>query len=536
MIRTRLPPAVVFALLATGLLAPGPRGQQRELFRTSVDLVQLDVTATGHDGLPVLDLSADDVEVFEDGQPVELVSFRAVRLPDGPAPRPAIRAADVVPGVMSATNEHSRDGRIIVIVLDQVPRARFHRVKQTVLALLDQLGPGDQVAMVANGGTAAYQVEFTRDPSRVARALGVLTFFTGNGRELLRMLTRLAEALRPISGRRKIVALVSDGVPEIPGSLAMGADNRIPELRDFLAAAAQANVTVYAFSPRYAFDVDEMIHAESVKERADQIQSERDGIFGLQTVAEATGGRATVRTNTFEPDVARMFAESASYYLVAYRSNNPPDGKFHEVILRCRRAGVDVRTRSGYRLPKQPPKDAPVNRPVDRLAAAPIQTDGLPLRLVAVAVPNGSKRTSTVHILTEVSGADLAGAEGLELKALGVDMGGEVRATDRFEGRLLGPLSLDRARWLRVGLSLELRPGRYQLRVAGARSDEGAAGSVFDEPGCQSGWRRSIGRRRSVSRPLSPVPTVSRARSRGRTGRRRPSRTAGRSRSRCLSG
>ena len=115
--------------------------------------------------------------------------------------------------------------------------------------------------------------------------------------------------------------------------------------------------------------------------------------------------------------------------------------------------------------------------------SAPVQSNGLPVRIVAVAAPSKSKsrRLSSVHIVTEVSGAGLADADGLEVKALGVDMTGRVRATDRFVGRLESPLRTDDARWLRVGLTLDLPPGRYQLRVAAARADQRAGGSVFEE-------------------------------------------------------
>jgi VWFA-related protein len=480
--RTRVPGAIAVSVVAVGAVTlSGALQQQPTPFHTSVELVELDVSATDREGRPISDLVANDLEVLEDGQPVGVASFRAVQLSGARAP--ATPALAPGPGIAWASNDGLRDGRLMVIVLDRVDRSRFYRVRQTVLAILKQLGHGDQVAMLSNGGAADYQVEFTDDPSRVVRALdsrGFLPGETGSDR-LLRVLTRLAERLTPISGRRKIVVLVSEGAPEISRSQNLGEENVVPEFREFLTAALRANVAVYAFNPRHAFDVDGMVQAESVEDRAAQLQSEREGTSGLQTIAEATGGRATARTNAFEADVKRMFSESASYYLVAYYSRAPRDGKFHRISVRSRRLGVELRTRSGYLLPRSSPSVASAVPPVDRLVSAPIGSNNLPFRFVAVAAPSKTRRVSSVHILIEINSAQLSGSPGVDVKAIGVDMTGRVRATDRFTGQLQRPIRTGESRWVRLALSLDLPPGRYQLRVAVARSDDGVAGSVFNE-------------------------------------------------------
>jgi VWFA-related protein len=389
--------AVVWAMGLTAI-----QEQQRESFRTAVDLVELDVIATDREGRPILDLSPTELEIFEDDRLVEVASFRPVRL-QSPAATVAA-STDVHRGAVWATNDRASDGRLVVIVLDTVDRSRFHNVRRTVLALLDQLGPTDQIAMLSNGGSSEYHVEFTRDHSRVARALDSRGTLGGSPDRLLRVLTRVADALRGVQGRRKIVALVSEGIPEIARSLDVFTENQVPELHQFLSAALRANVSVYSFNPRYAFDVDKTTQAESVTERALQVQDERDGTTGLQTIAEATGGRATARTGTFDSAVKRMLSESGSYYLVAYRSNAARDGRFHRVSLRSRRPGVELRTRSGYVLPKLlSPVEAAVAS-VDRLVSAPIDSNSLPFRFVAVASPSRGQRSSGVHLMVEIEG------------------------------------------------------------------------------------------------------------------------------------
>jgi VWFA-related protein len=472
-------------VLAWGV-SGGAQERPRDTFRTSIDLVELDVVASDGDGRPVLDLTASDFEILEDGRPVDIASFKAVRLPDS-APQPIVPSLRH-PGAVWASNDRAADGRLIVILLDRIDRTRFQRAQQTVLALLERLGPADQVAMLSNGGSLDYQVEFTTDRSRIVRALDSRATLGQERRDFgagsdksLRVLTRLADALRPVTGRRKIVVLVSEGIPEIQRSTNFDEGNAIPELREFVTAALRANVSVYAFSPRYPFDLDEAIHAEDIDARSLQLEDESAGAAGLATVANLTGGRAAVRTNLFEPAVAQMVAESASYYLIAYYSRVKNDGKFHKISVRCRRPGLEVRTKSGFVAPKPASRAEPDARAVERLAAAPIQQNGLPLRFVAVAAPGRDERDSSVHVIAEVKASDVAAAGTLELKALAADAGGKVHASDRFAGRLQASAPPGDARWIRVGLSINLRPGRYNLRVAASPGGEGAGGSAFDE-------------------------------------------------------
>lgn len=470
------------AVMLVASLAPGPgAAQPREVFRTSVDLVEIDVVALDRHGRPVLDLSTDDLEIFEDGQPVALASFVALRWSEvisGPVPHevPAVVSA---PDIAVAGNAHADEGRLVLIVIDQITPARFTRVRRLVGALLDGLGPRDQVAMISNNGPRAYQVEFTSDHARIARALEAPPVF-GLRDSLLKVLTRAAEALHPIP-RRKTVMVVSDGLPEIARSAHIGEENHVPDLRVMLAAAARASVAIYGFSPRLAGDLDEMVDARAPDEWEAQRQSERDGIAGLQTIAEATGGRAAVRATTPQRAIQRMLAESAFHYRAAYHSPAPRDGRFHRIEVRSRRPDVELRTRSGFVASKARPTAAVPVATVDRLLAAPVGTGGLPVRFIAVATPSRPRRPSAVHIVVEVDAAALDEASSLEVKALGVDGSGRVRASDRLAARIEHGDPGGDARWIRMPLALELRPGRYQLRVAAARVDNDTGGSAFGE-------------------------------------------------------
>src|SRR5262245_15113140 len=74
----------VSIVLVCGLAAAVVVGQERQqppVFPTSVDLVNVDVYVTDADGKPVTGLTADDFEVFENGQYRKIAAFAAVEIP-----------------------------------------------------------------------------------------------------------------------------------------------------------------------------------------------------------------------------------------------------------------------------------------------------------------------------------------------------------------------------------------------------------------------------------------------------------------------
>src|SRR5687768_13788811 len=90
--------ALVACAVAASLSAD--QGQQ-PVFRSGVELVTIDVVATGRDGRPVHDLKAGDFELLEDGKPQEIRAFQFINFSMAPAetpPPPGIVTNDVEPG------------------------------------------------------------------------------------------------------------------------------------------------------------------------------------------------------------------------------------------------------------------------------------------------------------------------------------------------------------------------------------------------------------------------------------------------------
>ena len=69
----------------------------------------------------------------------------------------------------------------------------------------------------------------------------------------------------------------------------------------------------------------------------------------LRTLAENTDGRAIVNRNDIADGMKQITQDTSAYYLIGYNSTQAPtDGKFHEIKVRVKRPGVQVRARKGY--------------------------------------------------------------------------------------------------------------------------------------------------------------------------------------------
>jgi len=98
----------------------------------------------------------------------------------------------------------------------------------------------------------------------------------------------------------------------------------------------------------------------------------------LRSLSENTDGRAIVNRNDLDVGMKQITRDSSAYYLIGYSSSQAPtDGKFHEIKVRVKRPGAQVRARKGYwaLTPTEtakamaPPKPGPPKAVEDALAA-----------------------------------------------------------------------------------------------------------------------------------------------------------------------
>lgn len=477
------------------ILAQGAASQPT--FKSGVNVIEVDVVVTTKAGRPIRGLRQEDFEVFEDGKPVDVVTFVAVDLPQAPVDS-SIPAPDLS-GSSVASNHQPDDGRVMLIVLDDY-HVRFDagymvRTKAIARTLVERLGPSDQAAVFATSGRSAMQAEFTGDKARLVEAIdqffpqsertasesevnnalgrtagapgGGTSGFVGElkARWAMDGLSNAAKALAEIPHRRKAILFVSEGLPVsveeiISNSSASAAWS---SLRDFILTAQRSNVAVYP--------VDPCGLSAECSTSAQQ---------NLRTLAEATGGFAVVNTNNPEASVERIVAENGTYYLLGYSSPAPSnDGRSHRISVRTRVPDAEVRARTGYLSPRRANKPATATSPLDNVLNAPIQTRGLHMRVATVPSPLGASPNAAIVVAIELPAKEAVAAAKIEFRVVAVDRDGKVRAGQRFSNTFETSVASP-AGWTRLRTHLAVAPGRYQVRVAAVGANK-TQGSVFTE-------------------------------------------------------
>ena len=401
---------------------PSPQQPQQPIFRVGVNFVRVDVIVTDKQGNPVPDLTQDDFEVQEDGKPQTIETFRFIKLSGNPEP-----GAEVPREIRTPSDQETEvardDVRLFVFFLDDyhVRRSSSMVVREPLGNFVTkQLGPMDLVAIMYPL-TPVDDVQFTRNHQAVVRAFERFegrkydyrplndfeekyTYYPAAVVERIRnevvftALRGLVTHLGSLREGRKSVILVSEGYtntlpPQLNDPIAnmpgLGNPNRgqprtgeasiaedrarffaeadlQTELRDVYNDANRNNTTIYALDPRgltpFEFDIN-----EGVEFRTDR-QMLESSLDTLRVLAGETDGRAIINRNDLEAGLKQVVRDSAAYYLLGYNSRAAPaDGKFHEIKVRLKRPGLQVRARKGYWAPSvedmaratAPPKPGP---------------------------------------------------------------------------------------------------------------------------------------------------------------------------------
>jgi len=369
-------PALVGAVLAALLVlsaqaqqAPPPpqspqtaqtqQPPQQPTFKAGVKLVRVDVTVLGNGDKGVPDLTAGDFEVTEDNVPQKVETAQFVRI-DGKPGRSDETNLEIRSRDHAAAEAAREDIRLFVIFLDDYHIEKLPAItiplRRELTTFINRLQPTDLVAVV-DPLTLSSHIEFTRSQGDL---LGIVRNFEGRMFEIFPVKNAAEEAqlksgdvmrlraqvtysaLEAICVRlgglregRKTVIFVSQGPP-----IVLPSGNLELDLRDVVAAANRANVTIHTVDPRglgaYARAAD-----------------------SLYRLANDTGGRAILNTNNFELGLREVVEDASTYYLIGYSpTRTEDDGKFHKISVKVKRSGVRVIHRSGYWAPSRKELDA----------------------------------------------------------------------------------------------------------------------------------------------------------------------------------
>jgi hypothetical protein len=121
----------------------------------------------------------------------------------------------------------------------------------------------------------------------------------------------------------------------------------LEDLRHMYAAANRNNVAIYTVDPR-GLATSEFGIDENISSRTDR-QYLNSTMDSLRIIAEETDGRAIVNRNDLTVAMKQIVRDSSAYYLLGYNSTlAATDGKFHEIKVRVKRPGLQIRARRGY--------------------------------------------------------------------------------------------------------------------------------------------------------------------------------------------
>jgi VWFA-related protein len=119
------------------------------------------------------------------------------------------------------------------------------------------------------------------------------------------------------------------------------------DLRDLYDVANKNNVAIYAIDPR-GLSAGEFGIDQNIGQSVDR-QYLNSTMETLRTLALNTDGRAIVNRNDIATGMKQIVRDTSAYYLLGYNSTfTATDGKFHEIKVRVKRPGIQVRARKGY--------------------------------------------------------------------------------------------------------------------------------------------------------------------------------------------
>ncbi len=369
-------------------------------FRSSVDLVTVNVVVRDKSGNVVLGLTKDDFTVTEDGRPqtistfdFEQIAMTAVaealpveiptilgsvgRAAAAPAPAPAAAPTPTI----------DMRGRRVIAMFFDLSSMQPEDVLRSAASARDyidkRLTPSDMIALVTLSTTLQVVQDFTADRDLLLQTIDRLsgvegagfaelatdvtdetsTAFTADDAEFalfntdrrLQAIQALIEAMAPIEQKKSLVYF-SGGMTQ------SGLDNRVA-IRTVTDRAVRSNVSIYTADSRGlqalgpAGDASQAStrgqSAFSGRAAAARFESMSSSQDALTALAEDTGGRAFFDQNDFKAVFDRVVADTSAYYLLGFTSTNPAkNGRFRRIRVSVKRPDLKLEYRAGYYAPR----------------------------------------------------------------------------------------------------------------------------------------------------------------------------------------
>jgi hypothetical protein len=206
----------------------------------------------------------------------------------------------------------------------------------------------------------------------------------------------------------------------------------------------------------------------------------------LRVPADLTGGRTIMNTEAPEAALPALFAESGSYYLLAFTpAELKANGKFHRIEVKVQRPDVVVRTRSGYyagetRVPNRSPLTVSPETADALQGVLPRADVPLGVAVAPFAMP-GSTESAVAVVLEVRQPADVGGRSQqgpVTVVVAAFDRNGRAVQSETQTLGITWRADATGATPYEILSRLPLKPGRYEVRAA-LEASANQHGSVF---------------------------------------------------------
>ena len=293
-------------LLAASLAAPVPSDAQRPQFRSTIDIVSLNITVVDGASRYLTDLEQAEFSVFEDGVKQDITFFTR---------RPQPIALSLL-----LDSSASMEDKLQML---QTAAANF----------VKRLKPTDLAQVIDFDSRVSIRQAFTSSQTELHAA--ILQTVAGGSTSLhnavyvsLKELSKV-KAQNEDDVRRQALIVFSDG--EDTSSLV--------SFEEVLDLAKRSETAIYTIALR----------GNDASSRGF-----REAEFVLRQLAQETGGRAFFpsRIEDLNGVYSQIADELASQYTLGYTSKNPrSDGAFRRVVVQVARQNATARTKRGYYAP-----------------------------------------------------------------------------------------------------------------------------------------------------------------------------------------
>jgi Ca-activated chloride channel homolog len=285
----------------------GAKQEQTRLFRSTVDVVSLNVTVVDHQNRYITDLNEEDFAVFEDGTRQDLIVFNRTSLPIALS---------------------------LLIDTSASMESRMRIAQDAAIGFVRKLRPEDLGQVVDFDSRVQILQDFTNNVDELERSIrstsagGSTAMYNAlyiSLKELAKIKATTAEDVR-----RQAIVLLTDG--EDTSSLVS-----YDEVMDL---AKRSETAVYTIA----------LQAKD----APQTKGFREAEFVLRQFAQETGGRSFFpsRIEDLKDVYGQIADELSSQYSIGYASKNPRrDGAWRRIVVQVARPQVVARTKRGYYAP-----------------------------------------------------------------------------------------------------------------------------------------------------------------------------------------